>query len=144
MTNLSAFLFRPFVAAAVLASALVASPVLASPCVDHFVSSGGLIKGTQYSSWVEREGDRDSAVLSTAQAVGLAGWNNLAVNESLGLITANMQSTMGKSSTNPLSIVVKALPPASVRIEGTIATAPLQKASANSVRDALCRLLETQ
>jgi hypothetical protein len=130
--------------ALLLAASLLPALASASPCVDHFTVSGGLLKGTQYSSWDEFKGDPDTTLIAIGQAAGMAGWNNLVVNDKLRMVTANMQSAMGKSSTNPLSVVVKTVSPSSVRVEGTIATAALQKASAGSVRDALCRLLEAR
>ncbi|HZF13310.1 MAG TPA: hypothetical protein VFE33_31350 [Thermoanaerobaculia bacterium] len=113
------------------------------PCVAHFTEEGSFFKGKTYKTWQEFTGADKAAVFqNVAQAVATNGWGTVNANKDLGIITAGQAVTMGEGSVAPLNVIVKQKSGGPVRVEANFGTAGMQKASTDTVRTELCKLLE--
>ena len=127
------------------AEAPTASPT-ASPavraCLEHFTEEGSFFKGKTYRTWQEFPGaDKTDVFQAVAQAVAQNNWGHMEANKDLMIVTAGQEVTMGEGAQAPLNVIVKNKGD-SVRVEAVFGTGPMQKASTDTVRTELCKLVE--
>ena len=112
-------------------------------CVAHFTEEGSFFKGKTYKTWQEFPGaDKTAVFQNVAQAVAANNWGTVNANKDIGIITAAQTVTMGNGSVAPLNVVVKQKSGGPVRVEASFGTAGMQKASTDTVRTELCKLVE--
>ncbi|HEV3076942.1 MAG TPA: hypothetical protein VHB47_21145 [Thermoanaerobaculia bacterium] len=113
------------------------------PCLTHFTEEGSFFKGKTYKTWQEfPNADKAAVFQNVAQAVATNNWGSVNANKDLGIITAGQAVTMGSGSVAPLNVVVKQKSGGPVRVEASFGTGGMQRASSETVRTELCKLLE--
>ncbi len=112
-------------------------------CMKNFTEEGSFFKGKTYKTWQDyKDIAYDSVFRRVAQAVAENNWGTVNANKDLGIITAGQAVTMGQGSVAPLNVIVKEKSGGLIHIEANFGTAGGQKASTNTVRTELCKLVE--
>jgi hypothetical protein len=113
------------------------------PCLVHFTEEGSFFKGKTYKTWQDFTGiDYDKAFRKVAQAIAENNWGTVNANKDVGVITAGQAVTMGEGSVAPLNVIVKEKSGGVLHLEANFSTAGMQKASSETVRIELCKLVE--
>jgi len=112
-------------------------------CVANFTEDGSFFKGKTYKTWQEyKDLAYDSVFRKVAQAVAENNWGAVNANKDLGIITAGQAVTMGQGSVAPLNVIIKEKSGGLIHVEANFGTAGGQKASTDTVRTELCKLVE--
>jgi hypothetical protein len=112
-------------------------------CITNFTEDGSFFKGKTYKTWQEyKDLAYDGVFRKVAQAVAENNWGTVNANKELGIIAAGQAVTMGQGSVAPLNVIVKEKGGGLIRVEANFGTAGGQKASTDTVRAELCKLVE--
>ena len=136
-------IFATLVILVVSVSAFAADTNPTRTCETNFVTEGSFFSGKSYKTWQEfSDVTYDAAFRKTAQAAASAGLGTVTPNKDAGIITASQSVTAGKGATAPLNIIVDDKAGGTIRVVATFNTGPGQAASTDSVKGALCKLVE--
>ncbi len=122
--------------------ALATASAAQADCVQNFNQEGvPLVSGITYRSWtLYPKLDAKVALKNLTSAVAAEGFSGIRVEAGIGAISA-LQETSGSGRPQTLRIVARKTSKGT-RVDGTFFIQPGQLASADAVRNGLCRILE--